>query len=99
MKQAGAGRIFLSTTYALFTEGIDAFNKAYKEGLIENVIGTNLTYLRPELADEPLFIEADMSKYIAYIISAFNQNKSVSSLLEPHDKITELFAKYKVTLG
>lgn len=99
LKQAGAGRIFLSTTYALFTEGIDAFKKAYQEGLIENVIGTNLTYLRPELADEPWFIEADMSKYIAYIISAFNQNKSVTSLLEPHDKIRKLFEKYNVNLG
>lgn len=98
LKEAGAGRIFLSATYAMFTEGIDAFRKAYNEGMIESVIGTNLTFLRPELSTEPWFIEADMSKYIAYIISAFNQNKSVSSLMEPHEKINKLLAEHNINV-
>ena len=93
LRAAGANRIFLSATYALFTEGLDSFNKAYEEGAIAGVVSTNLTYTRPELKDCPWFVEADMSKYIAYIIAACNQNKSVSQLLDPLDKIHALLAK------
>ncbi|MGN1099871.1 MAG: ribose-phosphate pyrophosphokinase [Christensenellales bacterium] len=90
LKEAGANRIFLTATYALFTEGIEAFRQAYKDGIIAGVIATNLTYTKPELANEPWFVEADISKYIAYIIAACNQNMSVSSLLDPLSKIDGL---------
>lgn len=90
LKEKGAGRIFLSATYALFTEGLERFNTAYEEGLFDAVLSTNLTYRCEELKNIKWFFEADLSKYIAYIISACNQNHSMSSLLEPHDKINEL---------
>jgi ribose-phosphate pyrophosphokinase len=93
MKQRGAGRVFILATYALFTEGLEAFDKAYADGYIEGVISTNLSYTRRELHTKPWYIEADLSKYISYIISACNQNKSVSALLEPVSKIKELIEK------
>ncbi|MBO4534854.1 MAG: ribose-phosphate pyrophosphokinase [Clostridia bacterium] len=94
LKQAGANRIFLCATFALFTEGIDKFRKAHEEGLFDAVISTNLTYAKPEVLAEPWFIQADMSKFAAYIVSACNQDSSVSSLLDPHDKIAELIERY-----
>ncbi|MGI6702380.1 MAG: ribose-phosphate pyrophosphokinase [Christensenellales bacterium] len=94
LKERGANRIFLNATYALFTEGIDKFNKAYQDGYINAVLSTNLTYRRPELKDAPWFIEADMSKFIAYIVAACNQKRSVSDLLDPHDKINDLITTF-----
>lgn len=90
LKQKGANRIFITATFALFTEGLEKFNKAFEEGLFDAVLSTNLTYRLPELKQTPWFVEADLSKYIAYIISACNHNASVSTLLDPHIKIREL---------
>ena len=93
LKQQGANRIFLCATFALFTEGIEKFRRAYSEGLFDAVISTNLTYNNPEALAEPWFVLADMSKFTAYIISSCNQDMSVSALLDPHDKISELIEK------
>lgn len=93
LKKDGAKRIFISATFALFTEGVERFNKAYEEGLFTALLSTNLTYLKPELKDTKWFVEADMSKFIAYIIAACAQDKSFSILLAPHEKISELIKK------
>lgn len=90
LKERGANRIFLTATYSLFTEGIEKFQKAFDEGYLNGVISTNLTYTIPELENADWFIQADLSKFIAYIISACNQKRSVSTLLDPHDKINDL---------
>ena len=96
LKERGCGKIFLCATFALFTEGLDKFRKAYEQGMFTAVLSTNLTYSYQEMLDEPWFIQADMSKFIAYIISACDQNLSLSPLLDPHDKIHELIEKYKI---
>lgn len=90
IKEKGAQRVFLSATFALFTEGVDKFNRAYEEGLFDAVISTNLCYRIPELKNCKWFVEADMSKYLAYIIAAGNLNEAVSNLLDPFEKIHQL---------
>ncbi len=90
LKEKGCGKIFLTATYALFTEGFEKFDKAYEESLFTAVLSTNLTCNNPELAKRPWYICADLSKYISYIISSCNQNKSVSPLLNCADRIHEL---------
>ena len=90
IKEKGAQRVFLSATFALFTEGVDKFNRAYEEGLFDAVISTNLCYRIPELKDCKWFVEADISKYLAYIIAAGNLNEAVSNLLDPFEKIHQL---------
>ena len=94
LKQRKANRIFAAGTFGLFTNGLDAFDKAYKEGIIDRVISTNLTYRRPELAEREWFIEADMSKYISYIIALLNHDRSLSRLLNPTDRIHKLMDRY-----
>lgn len=94
LKERGANRIFLNATYAIFTEGIDRFNKAYEDSYINAVLSTNLTYRRPELKEAEWFVEADLSKFIAYIVAACNQKRSVSDLLDPHDKINDLIQHF-----
>jgi len=93
LKAQGCRNIFISATFALFTEGLEKFNKAHKEGLFTAVLSTNLTYTMPELKDCDWFVGADMSKFIAHIVGACNQNKSLSTLLDPHDKINEALVK------
>ena len=66
LKARKAKRIFVATTFGLFTGGLEIFDKAYEEGLIYRVLTTNLIYQRPELLEKPYYINCDMSKYIAY---------------------------------
>lgn len=94
LKKRNANRIYASATFALFTDGLDKFNRAYEEGLIDRVISTNLTYRTPELKAAPWFIEADMSKYISYIIATLNHDRSLSNLLTPYDRIQNLLHRY-----
>jgi len=93
LKDKGANKIILACSYALFTEGFEKFDEAYQNGLFTAVIGTNLTYRQPQLLTKEWYVEADLSKYIAYIISSLNQNKSVSPLLNSADRIHELLGR------
>jgi ribose-phosphate pyrophosphokinase len=74
---------------------VEKFQKAYEEGYFTSVISTNLTYVKDEVKEMEWYVEADISKYIAYIISACNQNKSLSNLLGSSDRIEELLKKMK----
>lgn len=93
VKERRANRFFAYVTYAIFTNGLEKFDKAYEQGLIDGIFGSNLTYLKPELRNRPWFHEVDVSKYIAYFISALNHDVSISSLLDPHSKIEALLKK------
>ncbi len=94
LKKRNANRIFAAATFALFTSGLESFNRAYEEGAITSVISTNLTYRTPELKAAPWFIEADMSKYISFIIASLNHDRSLSGLLNPYDRIRSLLTRY-----
>ena len=87
LKKRNANRIYAAATFALFTNGLETFNKAYEDGIITRVIGTNLTYRTPELKAQPWFVEADMSKYVSFIIASLNHDRSLSKLLNPYDRI------------
>ena len=92
LKKRKANRIFANATYALFTNGLESFDKAYEEGVLSGVFGTNLTYRTKELLERPWFYEVDMSKYISYFIASLNHDMSVSMILDPHEKIKRLLA-------
>ena len=94
LKSRKARRIFVATTYALFTDGVDAFQKAYEGGILDRVFSTNLTYRRPELADCEWFTEVDMSKYIAKLIDKLNYDESLGGLIDPSQRIANLLEEY-----
>lgn len=96
LKEQGAKQIFISATYGLFTEGTSRFDEAYKLGLFDAVICTNLTYVSPILASKEWYKGAEMSKFLAYILAACHQDISLSSLLDPMDKINLLINKYDI---
>ena len=87
-------RIFFAYfTYELFTNGLEKFDKAYEEGYISGVFGTNLTYRSPELLQRPWFHEVDVSKYISYFIASINHDVSIGTVIDPHEKIKALLSK------
>ncbi len=94
LKEKKAKRIFTYATYAIFTNGLGKFDKAYADGYIDGVFGTNLTYRTPELLSRPWFHEVDVSKYIAYFIEAINHDVSIGKIIDPHEKIENLLKKY-----
>lgn len=94
LKKRKANRVYAAATFGLFTNGTDLFDRAFEEGLIDRVISTNLTYCRPELLEKPWFIQADMSKYISYIIATLNHDRSLSKLMNPYDRIHSLLERY-----
>ena len=89
-----AGRVFICTTFGLFTDGLETFDKAYEEGWFDKVVCTNLTYLPEELLERPYFAVADMSKYMATIIDYFNHDASISNMKVATQKIHELLTEY-----
>lgn len=95
LKKRKANRIFVVATFGLFTNGLEKFDKAVEEGVIYRVVTTNLAYQTPELKKRSYYISCDMSKYIAYIIDTLNHDCSISSLLDPYDRIERLLRKYR----
>ena len=93
LKEKGAKRIFGYATYAIFTNGLASYDKAYEQGIIDGVLGSNLTYRTDELKNREWFFEVDVSKYAAYLVAAMNHDMSFSSVLDPHEKITALLEK------
>ena len=94
LKKRGAGRIFFCATFGLFTEGLARFDEAYKEGIFDKVVTTNLIYQTPELLQREYYINADMSKYIALIIDTLNHDFSISEFLDPTDRIHKIIEKH-----
>ena len=94
LKKMGAGRVFICTTFGLFTNGMDAFDKAYADGIFDRVITTNLCYRPPELLTKPYYLEADMSKFLASIIDFMNHDLSMENVLTPTEKIQKILTLY-----
>ncbi len=94
LKDLKANRIFIFASFGLFCNGLEAFDEAYKNGVISKVFTTNLIYSTPELLAREWYVNVDMSKYCAYIIDTLNHDESVSSLLDPEVRINKILTKY-----
>ncbi len=95
LKNRKAGRIFVFSTFGLFTNGLERFDEAYEKGIISKVLTTNLVYQPPELLKRPYYISCDMSKYIALLVDTLNHDVSISELLDPYERIQALLTKYR----
>ena len=95
LKARKANKIFVFSTFGLFTNGLEKFDQAYENGIIDRILTTNLIYQTPELLEREWYINCDMSKYIAYIIDTLNHDSSIGDLLNPSERIQTIVAKYK----
>ena len=93
LKERNAKRVFVCTTYGLFTDGLDKFDEYYEKGWLDRVITTNLNYRIPELLERPYYVEANMSKYLASIIDIINHDVSVEKVRSSNEKIMSLMEK------
>ena len=94
LKKRKANRVFICSTFGLFTNGMAKFDKAYEEGLFDFILTTNLVYQTQELLQKPYYINCDLSKYIAYIIDTLNHDASISNLLNPLDRINKFLKEH-----
>jgi len=95
LKARKANRIFIFSTFGLFTNGLDKFDRAFENGVIDKILTTNLIYQTPDLLQREWYISCDMSKYIAYIIDTLNHDSSISDLLNPNERIQSIVTRYK----
>ncbi len=94
LKEMNARRVFLCSTFGLFTAGLKSFDEAHEKGYFDYVITTNLTYLPKEVYDKPYILVADMSKFLASIIDFSNHDVSFANVLTPTEKIHKIVEKY-----
>ena len=94
LKKRNANRIFAVATFGLFTNGMAKFDEAVEQGMIYRVVTTNLVYQPEEVLSRDYHITADMSKYIALLIDTLNHDQSISNLLNPTERITNIMKKY-----
>ena len=94
LKAMKAKRVFICTTFGLFTNGLAAFDKAYEDGVFDKVITTNLSYRPPELLTKPYYMEADMSKFLASIINFMNHDLSMEIVSTPTERIQRIIELY-----
>ena len=94
LKDLNAARVFVCTTFGLFTDGFEKFDEYYKKGYLDKVVTTNLTYLPPAVDEREYFVKADMSKFLALIIDSLNHDLTIGAVMNPTDKIHKLLQKY-----
>ncbi len=94
LKERGAKRVFLFSTFGLFTKGLEKFDKAWEKGLIEKVFTTNLIYQRPELLERPYYKSVGMNRYIAALIDRLNKGQPMDDLIRPEGRIHEAITAY-----
>lgn len=96
LKNLNARRIFVFSSFGLFSSGLERFDKAYEEGIFDKIFTTNLIYQTPALLEKPWYYSVDMSKYVALIVDTLNHDKSVSQFLNPIQKINDYVKRYNL---
>ncbi|MDD6267251.1 MAG: ribose-phosphate pyrophosphokinase [Clostridium sp.] len=96
LKNRKARRVYCMCTFGLFTNGLELFDRYYKDGIIEKVITTNLTYQPEDLLSREWYASADLSKYIALLIDHLNHDASISDILDQTERIQARINEYKV---
>ncbi len=93
LKALKARDIYVCTTFGIFCEGLEHFDKAYANGSIRKVLTTNAVYATPELKAREWYCPVDLSKYISYVVDTLNHDASISKLLDPSKKINALLIR------
>lgn len=96
LKERGARKVFLISTFSMFTNGLDGFNKAYEDGLFEKLYSTNLTYVDDNAIKTPWYKQIDCSNYASDIINTLNTSGSISELKNGKQKILTMLENKKM---
>ena len=88
LKSRGAKRVIACASFGLFTSGMERFDKAVGEGVLDKVLTTNLIYQNPETLRRDYYYSVDMSEYLASVVDTLNHNASLERYITPSEKIT-----------
>ena len=95
LKDMGAKRVFIFSTFGLFTSGLDKFDKAYADGWFDRIFTTNLVWQKPELKERKWYFSVTMDRYIAALIDTANRGETLNDLLKPAGRIRQMLDIYK----
>ena len=95
LTEMGARRVFVFSTFGLFTDGLDMFDKAYENGYFTRVFTTNLIWQKPELKERKWYFSVTMDRYIAALIDTLNHGNTLSDLIRPAVRIRQMLDTYR----
>ncbi len=95
LKSMGARRVFLFSTFGLFTAGLELFDRAYSQNVFDRIFTTNLIWQRPDLLEKEWYSSVNMERYIAALIDTINRGDSLSQLTRPADRIRRMLDLYR----
>ncbi len=78
VRQMGANKICIASTFALFTEGFDMFLEAKEKGLFDTIYTTNLSYIPKEFSNHDWFFSVDMAPLLAQIIDKMDRKEPLT---------------------
>lgn len=96
LKKRGAKRVFLFSTFGLFTSGLEKFDKAYESGVFTRIYTTNLIHQKEELLEKEYYSTVNMGRYIAAIIDTLNKGDSMIEISKPASRIRKAVEDYKI---
>lgn len=82
LKERNVSHLYIITTFALFTNGIDKFDEYYNNNMFDGVYTTNLSYIPKSYQEKPWLHVCDCSKMIAEIVYDLHNDLSISELLK-----------------
>ena len=97
LKAAGAKDIYCLAPFALFTNGLEEFDKKYQEGIFKCICTTNLIYAPEELKTREWYLQANMVPYIGRIIDALNTDESIYDLINSTSRLQDLASQMKIS--
>ncbi|MDA3812343.1 MAG: ribose-phosphate diphosphokinase [Spirochaetaceae bacterium] len=93
IKEMGAEKIVCAISLPLFTgNAIEHFDKAYKDGLFDYIIGTNAVSAPDDLQKRSWYLNANVSNLFARVISRLHHNRSLSPLLDNNKMIQRMLS-------
>ena len=95
LKEKGAKKVIFIASFALFTEGIEKFNEAYKNKVFSALYTTNLTYIPKEIKSKRWLKIVDCSQRIAELINGIHKGKSIYKIIYESEKIFKLINQKK----
>jgi ribose-phosphate pyrophosphokinase len=91
MKEMGAVKVIIGISLPLFTgDALERFEEAYQAGLFHRIIGCNAVTHGDSLLKREWYINADVSKLFAQVLSRLHDSSSLGVLIDNNDLIQKL---------
>jgi len=94
LKDMGARKLICAVSLPLFSaHAVDTFDRAYREGLFDHIIGTNAVHHDESVLGREWYLSTDVSNLFARIIYRLHHSRSLGSLLDDRSVIKDLLKR------